>query len=59
MAVLKNANLVTTQGHDLIIPPIVEYELRRGLADERFKCLIFLFGEKWRKYITHFPSKAI
>jgi predicted nucleic acid-binding protein len=35
--VLRQADLATKKGHELLIPPIVDYEIRRGLASKQYE----------------------
>ncbi len=36
-SVVSQADRVTRNGHELLIPPIVDYEIRRGLASKRYE----------------------
>ena len=33
--VTENADIATNNGHELVIPPIVDYEIQRGLLAKR------------------------
>jgi tRNA(fMet)-specific endonuclease VapC len=71
-AVLHHATIATSHGNELIIPPIVDYEIRRGLADERFQKRLARFEKLlevirigtfnlpvWRKAAQIYHSLAI